>query len=83
MTQSAPRSRFRWLAYQTILGLNMLLIVFLVNAFLAPGTFLEFASLLAILNQMLIYGLDFDDLGTVLALGEEWTITPEVKVHFL
>lgn len=79
----AARRSLGRLAYQTLLGFGVALVLARVDAFLAARTFFEVTRLFTLVKEVMVDGLYFDDLRAMLALGEQGAVPPEVQVHLL
>ena len=67
MAHPAARGSFGGFAYQTLLALGVALVLARVDAFFAAGTFLEVTGFFALVEEVVVDGLNFDDLRTMLA----------------
>ena len=83
MAHSAARGSLQGFVYQTLLGFNVVVELARVDAFLAARTFFEVPRLFALVKEMMVDGLYFDDLRAMLAFCEQWAVPPEVQVHLL
>ena len=83
VAHSTARGSLRGLAYQTLLGFDVAVELARVDAFLAARTFFELTGLFALVKEVVVDGLYFDDLRAVLALCEQGAVPPEVQVHLL
>lgn len=70
MAHPTARGSFGWLAYQTLLGVGVAVVLARVDAFLAAGTFLEVTRLFALMEEVVVDGLNFDDLSAMFAFRE-------------
>ena len=67
MAHPAPRGSFGGFAYQTLLAFGVDVVLARVDAFLAAGTFLEVTGFFALVEEVVVDSLNFDDLRAVLA----------------
>lgn len=83
MAERASVRSFCWLADKALFISHVLVVVALMNAFLASLTLLELRRLFTLLQQMLVVGFNLDNLAAVLALSQHHTVFPEMKVKIL
>ena len=83
MAHPAARGSFGGFAYQTLLGVGVAVVLARVDAFFAARTFLEVTRLFALVEEVVVDGLNFDDLRAMLAFCEQGAVPPEVQVHLL
>jgi len=83
VAERTPVCSLRRLAYQALLCLGVFVEDGLMDALATAGALLELGGLVALLEQVLVVGLDLDHLAAVLALGQHCAVLPEVHVQVL